>query len=207
MKNMFKLKEQFIQMQQTELTELFKKYKALLSGHFQLSSGLHSNGYFQSALILQYPAQAKKIAMQISHKIKEYKIKVDVIVSPAIGGIVIGHEVGEVLGVRSIFTERVNNFVKLRRNFSLCKNEKVLIVEDVITTGLSTNEVIQHISSTGAIIVAVASIVDRRIDNTLNLNVPIISLLKLQVNNYPKNKCPMCCNNQKIVKPGSRELI
>jgi orotate phosphoribosyltransferase len=192
-------------MQQTDLIKLFKKYKALLSGHFQLSSGLHSNTYFQSALILQYPTQAKKLAGEISKKIKEYGIKVDVIVSPAIGGIVIGYCVGENLGVRAVFTERVNNCVKLRRDFKLHINENVLIVEDVVTTGLSTNEVIKHISSIGATVVAIATIVDRRIDDKFKFNVPILSLLKLKVNNYNENKCPMCCENKKIVKPGSRD--
>jgi orotate phosphoribosyltransferase len=192
-------------MQQIELIELFKAYKALLNGHFQLSSGLHSNTYFQSALILQYPNKAKKLAMDISQIIEKYKIKVDVIVSPAIGGIIIGHEVGEALGVRVLFTERVNNCVHLRRNFNLTKNENVLIVEDVITTGLSTYEVIECITSTGATAVAIASIVDRRLDDQVKFNVPVLSLLKLKVNYYPKNKCPMCYNNEKIVKPGSRK--
>jgi orotate phosphoribosyltransferase len=187
-----------------ELKELFKKNKALLNGHFKLSSGLHSDTYFQSALILQSPRDTARVAKELANRVKEKNIRVDVVISPAMGGIVIGHAVGRSLGVRSIFTERVDGIVSLRRGFSLSKGEKVLVVEDVITTGLSIKELLEYVRSTGAELVAIVSLVDRSA-GTVNFGLPQFSILTLEVKNYTENDCPMCRAGSIAVKPGSRE--
>ena len=122
-------------MNQEEMKELFKKHNALLNGHFLLSSGLHSDTYFQSALILQHPEVAQVLAQNLKEKITQVVKDIDVVVSPAMGGVIIGHEMGRAFGTRAIFTERVDGKVTLRRGFSVSKGEKVLVVEDVITTG------------------------------------------------------------------------
>jgi orotate phosphoribosyltransferase len=189
-----------------DITKLFKKNKALLNGHFKLSSGLHSDMYFQSALILQHPKEAAKLAEKLAKKIKENNLEIDVVVSPAMGGIIIGHEMGKALNVRAIFTERVDGSMTLRRGFSVEKDEKALIVEDVITTGLSTKEVIDSLKPCGVKIIAVASLVDRsagKID--FGYGIQRFSLLSLEVKNYKKDECPMCKEGSIAVKPGSRK--
>jgi len=191
-------------MTQDEVKELFKQNNALLNGHFKLSSGLHSDTYFQSALILQHPRQAEKLAKELAAKLAENKIKADAVVSPAIGGIVIGHEMGRALGTRAVFTERVDGIVSLKRGFSVEKGEKILVVEDVITTGLSTREVIDALKKNGAEIVAVASLVDRSAGK-VDFGIPRFSLLSLEVKNYKEEECPMCKTGSIAVKPGSRK--
>jgi orotate phosphoribosyltransferase len=191
-------------MLQKDVRELFKKNNALLNGHFKLSSGLHSDTYFQSALILQYPKEAERLGEELAKKIKENNIKVDVVVSPAIGGIVIGQELCRALSVRAIFTERVDDKVLLRRGFSVSNNEKVLVVEDVITTGLSTREVIETLKANGAQVVAVVSLVDRSAGK-VDFGVPSFSLLSLEVKSYKEEDCPMCKEGSIAVKPGSRK--
>ncbi|OEG71880.1 orotate phosphoribosyltransferase [Candidatus Endomicrobiellum trichonymphae] len=193
-----------MQQRQEELRELFRENKALLNGHFKLSSGLHSDTYFQAALILQYPKEAAWLAEELAKKIKENNIKVDVVVSPALGGVIIGHEMGRALGVRAIFTERVDGKVSLRRGFFAGKDEKVLVVEDVITTGLSTKEVIDSLKSTGSETVAAVSIVDRSAGK-VDLGVPRFSLLSLDVKTFKEDKCPMCKAGSCAVKHGSRK--
>jgi len=191
-------------MLQEDVRELFKRNNALLNGHFKLSSGLHSDIYFQSALILQHPKEAERLGETLAKKIKENNIKVDVVVSPAIGGIVIGQEMGRALSVRAIFTERVDGKVFLRRGFSVSANEKVLVVEDVITTGLSTREVIETLKANGAQVVAVVSLVDRSAGK-VDFGVPKFSLLSLEVKSYKEEDCPMCKEGSIAVKPGSRK--
>lgn len=191
-------------MQQEELKTLFEKNDAILSGHFKLSSGLHSDTYFQPALILQYPKKAAFLAQELSNKLKEKKIIVDVVISPALGGVIIGYEMGRFLGVRSIFTERMDAKVLLKRGFFIREKERVLISEDVITTGLSTKEVINFVKPFGCEIVAVSALVDRSVGK-VNFEVPIFSLLKLEVINYKEQECPMCKSGIPIVKPGSRK--
>ncbi|MDR1721310.1 MAG: orotate phosphoribosyltransferase [Endomicrobium sp.] len=209
-KNMFLKKSEMKKMEEIEeneligLKELFKRNKALLSGHFRLTSGLHSDTYFQSALILQNPRDTARLARELANKIKENNIKVDVVVSPAIGGIVIGYEIGKVLGVRSVFTERIDGVVSLRRGFSLNTDEKILVAEDVITTGLSAKEVIDSIEPTGAVVVGVVSLVDRSAGKA-DFGVPKFSILTLEVKNYKEDDCPMCRSGSIAVKPGSRE--
>ncbi|MDR2617156.1 MAG: orotate phosphoribosyltransferase [Endomicrobium sp.] len=191
-------------MQQEELKTLFKENNALLTGHFKLSSGLHSDKYFQSALILQHPKEAELLAKELAKKLKESNIIVDVVVSPALGGVIIGHEMGRVLRVRAIFTERVDGTVLLRRGFSVKENEKILIVEDVITTGLSTKEVINCLKFSGAKIVAVVSLVDRSAGK-VDFGVPKFSLLSLEIKSYKEEECPMCKEGGIALKPGSRK--
>jgi orotate phosphoribosyltransferase len=191
-------------MEQNEVRELFKKNNALLSGHFKLSSGLHSDTYFQSALILQHPAQAEKLASELAKKIRENNINPDVVVSPALGGVIIGHEMGRALGVRAVFTERTDGAVSLRRGFSVSKGEKVLVVEDVVTTGLSTKEVIEALKRYEADVAAVVSLVDRSAGK-VDFGVPRFSLLSLEVKSYKEEECPMCKSGSEAVKPGSRK--
>jgi orotate phosphoribosyltransferase len=191
-------------MLQEEVKEIFKKNNALLNGHFKLSSGLHSDTYFQSALILQYPKEAKRLGEEVALRLKENSIKIDVVVSPAMGGIIIGQEVGRALGVKAIFTERVDGKILLRRGFSVDKNERVLVVEDVITTGLSTREVIEILKASGAQVVAVASLVDRSAGR-VDFEVPRFSLLSLEVKSFKEEDCPMCKSGDVAVKPGSRK--
>jgi orotate phosphoribosyltransferase len=191
-------------MNQNEIRELFQKNNALLNGHFLLSSGLHSDTYFQSALILQYPKEAEKLARALAKQITEKGIKADAVVSPAMGGVIIGHEVARALGVRAIFTERVDGKVSLRRGFSINKNENVIVAEDVITTGLSTKEVIDSIAPKGANVAAVVSLVDRSAGK-VDFGVPRFSLLSLEVKSYKAEECPLCKDGSTAVKPGSRK--
>jgi orotate phosphoribosyltransferase len=197
-------KNKELTMNQDEVKELFKKNNALLSGHFKLASGLHSDTYFQSALILQYPNHAEKLAKELASKLAENNIKIDAVVSPAMGGIIIGQEMGRVLGTRAIFTERVDGAVSLRRGFSVEKGEKILVVEDVITTGLSTREVIDALKKYGAEIVAVVSLVDRSAGK-VDFGVPRFSLLSLEVKSYKEEECPMCKEGGTAVKSVSRK--
>jgi orotate phosphoribosyltransferase len=191
-------------MLQEDIRKLFKKNNALLNGHFKLSSGLHSDIYFQSALILQHPKEAERLGEELAKKIKENNIKIDVIVSPAMGGVIIGQEVGRALNVRAIFTERVDGKVLLRRGFCVSKNEKALVVEDVITTGLSTREVIRTLKANDVQVVAVASLVDRSAGK-VDFGVPIFSLLGLEIKSYKEEDCSMCKTGSIAVKPGSRK--
>ena len=191
-------------MKDTEVKELFQKHNALLSGHFLLSSGLHSDTYFQSSLILQHPAEAEKLAGLLAEKILKEIPEIDAVVSPALGGIVIGQEVGGQIGCRAIFCERVDGKLTLRRGFTVEKGEKCLVVEDVITTGLSTREVIDTITPLGSDVVAVASLVDRS-GGKVDFGVPRFSLLSLEVKSYKAEECPMCKEGGTPVKPGSRK--
>lgn len=191
-------------MEQNEVRDLFKKNNALLNGHFLLSSGLHSDTYFQSALILQHPEEAQKLAEELAKQIKERGIKVDAVVSPAMGGVIIGHEMGRALGVRAVFTERAEGKVMLRRGFSINRGEKILVAEDVITTGLSTKEVIDSLAQYEAEVAGVVSLVDRSAGK-VDFGVPRFSLLSLEVKSYKAEECPMCKEGSQPVKPGSRK--
>jgi len=188
-----------------KVKKLFEEKNALLSGHFLLSSGLHSDTYFQSALILQHPADASVLAGGIAQKIKAaIKEDIDLVVSPALGGIVIGQEMGRALNKRAIFCERVDGKLVLRRGFSIKKGERILVVEDVVTTGLSTREVIEVVSGLGGNVVCCASLVDRS-GGKVNFGVPLISLLSLEVKSYKAEECPMCKAGSSPIKPGSRK--
>jgi orotate phosphoribosyltransferase len=181
------------------LLKLFKEKEALLEGHFLLTSGLHSDKYMQCAKILQYPEITKKIAKELVKKIKTEKV--DVVVSPAIGGIVIGQELARQLKCRAIFCERENGVMTLRRGFDIKEGEKCVIVEDVITTGGSTNEVSKLVESLCGEVIGKACVVDRS-----GLEDFAISVMKIKIETYKPEDCPLCKNNIPVVKPGSRNM-
>ncbi len=190
-------------MTEQDVLVLFKREKALLEGHFLLSSGLHSPQYLQCAILLEKPWVAEKLCRELAKKLR--KIKVDVVIGPALGGILVSYEMGRALKVRSIFAERVNGELTLRRGFHLNKNERVLVVEDVITTGKSTNEVIEIVKQNGAQLGAVAAIVNRSGGET-KFDVPLFSLLNINVETYGPENCPLCREGKlPPVKPGSRK--
>jgi orotate phosphoribosyltransferase len=184
-----------------ELLDLFRRSGALLDGHFRLTSGLHSSAYLQCALVLSRPAEAEVLGREIADKVRPFSPTV--VLSPALGGIVIGHEVGRALGVRALFAERQEGILTLRRGFVLADNDRVLVVEDVLTTGGSTRETMQVARAAGAQVVGVGSIVDRS-GGTLSFDVPFASLLSMSVPAYEPDKCPLCAKGLPVVKPGSR---
>ena len=191
-------------MNEKDILKIFKDEKALLTGHFLLSSGLHSPNYMQCALVLQKPWLAEKLCAALAKKFSDTKI--DVVVGPALGGVIVSYETARALKVRSIFTERVDGSFMLRRGFSLKKNEKVLVVEDVITTGKSTYEVIEVIKEAGAKVVAVGSIVDRS-GGAAIFEQEFLSLIKINIKTYRPEVCPLCKEKKvPLTKPGSRAL-
>ncbi len=179
----------------------FRRAGALLDGHFRLSSGLHSGGYLQSALVLQHPEDAQALGDALAATVRT--LAVEAVLSPALGGIVIGHEVARSLGVRAIFAERQDGHLTLRRGFSLAPGERVLIVEDVVTTGGSTRETMAVARAAGAEVVAATSIVNRSGDRA-TFDVPLYSLLQLDLPTYEADHCPLCRAGAPLVKPGSR---
>ena len=186
---------------------VLKKTKALLEGHFVLSSGLHSSGYVQCAKLLSLPSISNKFTLSLSKKIKHKIKKIDLILSPAIGGIVIGYEIGRLLKKETIFCERIKGKFQLRRGFSISKNSRVLIVEDVITTGKSSLECVKLIKKSKAILVGFACLIDRSSKKTLKIKgKKIISQIKLNLPTYKKNNLPINIKNLPITKPGSRFL-
>ena len=186
---------------------VLKKTKALLEGHFVLSSGLHSPNYVQCAKLLSYPNKSKKFCQSLSQKIGKKIKNIDLILSPAIGGIVIGYEIGRLLNKETIFCERVDGKFKLRRGFLIKKNSRVLIVEDVITTGKSSLECSKLIIKAKAKLLGFACLIDRSNKKDLKIkNKKIISQIKLDVPTYKKNKLPNSLKKIKILKPGSRFL-
>ena len=185
---------------------VLKKTNALLEGHFILSSGLHSSQYVQCAKLLSFPKIANKICVSLSKKIKKKFKKIDLIISPAIGGIVIGYEIGKLLNKESIFCERVNNKFQLRRGFSIRKNSKVLIVEDVITTGKSSIECAKLVKKNKAKVIGYACIIDRSNKKSLKIKKKIISQVKIYIPTYTKNNLPNKLKSIPIIKPGSRYI-
>jgi orotate phosphoribosyltransferase len=185
-----------------QILEKFRESDALLDGHFILSSGLHSSKYLQCALALQYPTDAAKFARAIAERLAAEKF--DTVASPAIGGLVIGYETARALNVRFIWTERQEGEMTLRRGFSVKEGERILVVEDVITTGGSTRECIAALESHGARVAAAASIIDRS-GGAADVGVPRIALATLEVPTYTPEDCPMCHRGIEAVKPGSRQ--
>lgn len=173
---------------------------ALLEGHFLLSSGKHSNRYCQCARLLQYPDKAKKVLNLVVEKIKD--IDFDVVVGPAMGGVIVAYEIARQLGKTAIFTERREGIMTLSR-FEVAKGTKVIISEDVVTTGKSTMEVIEVLGKLGAEVVGVCSIVDRRSDDC-KLKLPLYSAIKLNIETFDADECPLCKKQVPYVKPGSR---
>jgi orotate phosphoribosyltransferase len=187
-----------------DLLDLFRKSGALLEGHFRLSSGLHSTGYLQCALVLQHPQHAELLGRAIAAKTRE--LGATVVLSPALGGVIIGHEVGRALGVRALFAERQDGALMLRRGFMLGENDRVLVIEDVLTTGGSTRETMQVAVAAGGHVVGAASIVDRS-GGRSELTVPFSSLLDVDLPTYEPEACPLCAKGLPVVKPGSRPVV
>ena len=186
--------------------KILKKTDALLDGHFVLSSGLHSSKYIQCAKLLSYPHLAKNICLSLSKKIKKNYNNIDLILSPAIGGIIIGYEIGKLLKKETIFCERVKDTFKLRRGFNIKKKNKVLIIEDVITTGKSSLECLKLIKKAGAKLIGFACIIDRSNKKTLKIKQKIVSHMKIEVPTFNKNKLPSKLKSIPISKPGSRHV-
>jgi orotate phosphoribosyltransferase len=184
-----------------QVIETFRRSGALLEGHFKLSSGLHSGRYLQSALVLQYPELASALGDALAARTRH--LQPTAVLSPALGGIVIGQEVARALGVRALFAERQDGALTLRRGFTLGGGDRVLIVEDVLTTGGSTRETIAVARGCGAEVVGAAAIVDRGRDPA-RLDLPLQSLVQLDVPAYQPEACPMCAAGTPAVKPGSR---
>ena len=186
---------------------VLKKTNALLEGHFVLSSGLHSNKYIQCAKLLSFPNTSKKICHSLGKKIKRKIKKIDLILSPAMGGIIIGYEIGRILNKETIFCERVNKKFVLRRGFKIKKNSKVLIVEDVITTGKSSLECVNLIKKAKAKLVGFACIIDRSNKKNLKIkNKPLISQLKIEADTFHRKKLPPSLKKIPVTSPGSRRV-
>ena len=187
-------------MTRDQILETFRSSGALLEGHFQLTSGLHSPHYFQCARVLQYPGHARALCGEIAGQFDG--AEADVVIAPALGGIVVGQEVGRQLNVRTMFTERKDGQMQLRRGFSIAKSEKVLVCEDVVTTGGSVAEVIQIVRSLGGLVVGVGAVVDRTGGKAPfeNFYAPLV----MDVVTYDAAACPLCAKGIPVDKPGSR---
>ena len=181
---------------------IFQATGALLEGHFQLTSGLHSPRYLQCALVLQHPAHAELIGRAIATQFEGERISA--VVAPAIGGIIVAHETARALGTRALFTEREANVMTLRRGFRLDADERVLVVEDVVTTGGSTRETIDAVTRAGGTVIGAASLVDRS-GGAVDLGVRRTALLTLEVPAYDPGDCPLCKEGIPAIKPGSRK--
>ncbi len=186
--------------------DILKKTNALLEGHFVLSSGLHSSKYIQCAKLLSHPKIASQICLELSKKIKKKYKKIDMILAPAMGGVVIGYEIGRLLNVETIFCERVKGKFKLRRGFNIKKKSKVLIIEDVITTGKSSLECVPLIKKAKARLIGFASIIDRSTKQSLKIKKEIISQVKIEVPVFKSKKLPTNLKNVPITVPGSRYI-
>ncbi len=185
---------------------VLRKTEALKEGHFILSSGLHSSQYVQCAKLLSYPNKAKKICKSLATKIKKNFKKIDIILAPAMGGIIIGYEIGRILKKETIFCERVNGRFKLRRGFSLKPKSKVLIIEDVITTGKSSLECVKLIKKSKSTLVGFACIIDRSKKKQLKIKKKIISQIKLDIPTFKKNNLPNFLKKIPVISPGSRRI-
>ncbi|MFN0086669.1 MAG: orotate phosphoribosyltransferase [Blastocatellia bacterium] len=188
-----------------DVLNIFEENQALLKGHFLLSSGLHSNRYLQCALVLQHPPAAAALCAELGEKARlDPRIgAVDLVIAPALGGVIVAHEVARALGVRALFTERLNQVMQLRRGFSIQPGERCFVVEDVVTTGGSTREVMDVVAQLGGIPVGAASLIDRS-GGAVDLGVPRHALAVLDVPTYDPAHCPMCREGSQAVKPGSR---
>ena len=189
-------------MNASEVLERFRRTGALLEGHFVLSSGLHSTNYLQCALVLQHPSEADAFGRAIAAHFVEQRI--ETVAAPAIGGITIGWETARALDVRSIWTEREEGRMTLRRGFTVRAGERLLVVEDVVTTGGSTRETIDALASAGAQVIGAASIIDRS-GGRADVGVSRVALATLDVPAYAPEACPLCAEGVPAVKPGSRK--
>ena len=190
-------------MTRDELLDVFKRSGALLEGHFRLTSGLHSSGYLQCALVLQHPQHAEALGRALGERTRA--LRPTLVLSPALGGIVIGQEVGRALGIRAIFAERQDGALTLRRGFIISESDRVLVVEDVLTTGGSTRETMQVAAASGGQVVGTASIVDRSAGK-VRFDVPFATLLDVDLPTYEPDRCPLCAQGLPVIKPGSRPV-
>lgn len=188
-------------MDRESVLQLFRESGALLDGHFRLTSGLHSGGYLQCALVLQHPRQAEALGQALADLVRP--LAPTVVLSPAIGGLIIGHEVGRGLGVRAIFAERQDGAMTLRRGFTLTPADRVVVIEDVVTTGGSTRETIAAAREAGSAVVGAGAVIDRS-GGSLVLDVPFQALAAISVATHAPDACPMCQAGVPVVKPGSR---
>jgi len=187
---------------QEEALNIYKQCGAYLEGHFKLTSGLHSRYYLQSALVLQYPHFAEKLCSSIAEHFRDKQI--DVVIGPAMGAILVSYEVARHLGARSVFAERVDNVLTMKRNFFIDKDERVLVVEDVVTTGKSVYETIDIAKQYSPNIVGIGALVDR--GGGFKTDLDYFPLIKLNIVNYEPENCPLCKENIPLVKPGSRKI-
>ena len=188
-------------MTEDEILQVFRDCGALLEGHFILSSGLHSDRYIQCALVLQHPRVAEQLCSELAVKLRHLGARV--VAAPALGGVIVSHEIARALGLRALFTERQEGAMTLRRGFSLAAGEPTLVVEDVITTGGSTRETVAAVEQAGGKVVGVGALIDRS-GGTVDLGVPKTALVTLSVQNYNPAECPLCKSGLAPVKPGSR---
>jgi orotate phosphoribosyltransferase len=188
-------------MTRDEILSLFRDCSALLDGHFRLSSGLHSPGYLQCALVLQHPPHAAALGEALASRVRD--LRPSAVLSPALGGVIIGHEVARSLGVRALFAERENAVLTLRRGFRLSAGERVVIVEDVVTTGGSTQETMNVAREAGAEVIAATAIINRS-GGRAALDVPLYALVGLPLPTYAPDACPLCASGIPLTKPGSR---
>jgi len=192
-----------VSLSEREILKIFKDTDALLNGHFLLTSGRHSKEYFQCAKVLQYPEYTKQLCSIISNYFSDAEI--DTVISPAIGGLVVGQEVARQLNKRFIFAERDNKELTLRRGFALREGERVLVCEDVVTTGGSVFETIEIVKSNNADVAGVGIIVDRS-NGKIDFGCQQISVVKLDVKSFQSDECPYCLEGQELIKPGSRKV-
>lgn len=184
-----------------DILERFRRVGAFLEGHFRLTSGLHSPGYLQSALVLQHPAEAERLGRALGDKLRP--LAPTAVLSPALGGLIIGHEVARALGVRAIFAERQDGVMTLRRGFSIAPSDRVVVIEDIVTTGKSTRETIAVLEGTGALVVGAGALIDRS-GGQSGLSVPLMTLAALSLPTYDPSSCPLCAAGTPAIKPGSR---
>lgn len=193
-------------MDQDEVLKEFREAKALLEGHFLLSSGLHSEKYLQCARVLMDPIRAARVCAALADKITaNIEERIDMVVSPAMGGVIVGYEMGRQLGVHAIFTERVNGEFELRRGFEIPEGANVLMAEDIVTTGLSSRECIDTIKKYGGNVVAASCLIDRS-NGKVDVGVPLVSLMGLEIPAYSPDNLPDHLKGSEAIKPGSRDL-
>lgn len=190
-------------MTQDEVLEMFQRSGALLTGHFRLTSGLHSDRYLQCALVLQNPGYAAALGADLAARLQAMAGKPDLVIAPALGGILVAHEVARALGVRGIFAERQDGVLTLRRGFHIEPGEKAFVVEDVVTTGGSTRETMQVVLGAGGAVLAAGCLIDRSAGRT-DLQVPRAALAVLDVPTFDPKECPLCKTGSQAIKPGSR---
>lgn len=190
-------------MRQDDVLDLFKICGGLLEGHFRLTSGLHSESYLQCALVLQHPEHAARLGSVLAARMRKLAGTPALVIAPALGGILVAHEVARALGVRGLFAERQEGVLQLRRGFRIEPDEACFVVEDVLTTGGTTRETMDVVRRSGGVVTAAGSLIDRS-GGASDLGVPRVALAVLDIPNYPPDQCPMCKAGSQAIKPGSR---